>query len=140
MVTFYFGCSFTFEERLLSAGIPIRNISQKKNVSMYTTNVGCVSVGPFACQMVVSMRPIPRRLLNETVAQVIQMDFAHGAPVHIGDPKQIGIDDFHGSSLIGDHVKFEDDDVPVFWACGVTSSHAVCSASKCLPHYCIFLL
>eukprot|EP00794_Sanderia_malayensis_P020588 gene20588-22619_t len=129
MVTFYFGCSFTFEERLLSAGIPVRNISQGKNVSMYTTNFSCINVGPFSCQMVVSMRPIPRDMLDETVAQVIQMDFAHGAPVHIGNSKQIGIDDLHPASGIGDTVKFEPGDVPVFWACGVTSSHAVNSAS-----------
>lgn len=35
MVTFYLGCSFTFEKALQKAGIPVRNVEQKCNVSMY---------------------------------------------------------------------------------------------------------
>ena len=130
MVTFYLGCSFTFEDRLLSSGIPVRNISQGKNVSMYTTNIECLKAGPFSCNMVVSMRPIPKVLLDKTVNEVLQMDYAHGAPVHIGNSKMIGINDVQSSSTIGDNVEFCDGDIPVFWACGVTSSHVIPSASE----------
>lgn len=35
MVCFYLGCSFGFEGRLKSAGIPLRNVEQGRNVSMY---------------------------------------------------------------------------------------------------------
>ena len=132
MVTFYLGCSFTFEDRLLSSGIPVRNITQGKNVSMYTTNIKCLKAGPFSCNMVVSMRPIPKGLLDKTVNEVLQMDYAHGAPIHIGNSKIIGINDVQSSSTIGDNVELFDGDIPVFWACGVTSSHVIPSASEYL--------
>lgn len=35
MVTFYLGCSFGFEAALKAAGVPVRNVEQGKNVSMY---------------------------------------------------------------------------------------------------------
>ncbi len=35
MVTFYLGCSFGFESALKAAGVPVRNVEQGKNVSMY---------------------------------------------------------------------------------------------------------
>ena len=130
MVTFYFGCSFSFEKRLLSAGIPIRNIEEGKNVSMYTTNISCFEAGPFSCNMVVSMRPLPENFIDKAVNETLQMDFAHGAPIHIGNPADIGIEDLHSSETIGDTVTLRVDDIPVFWACGVTSGHAVGSASK----------
>lgn len=39
MVTFYIGCSFSFEDLLLSYEIPVRNIEQKKNVTMFKVNI-----------------------------------------------------------------------------------------------------
>ena len=129
MVTFYFGCSFTFEKKLISAGIPIRNIEEGKNVSMYTTNIQCNEAGPFTCNMVVSMRPLQSPFLDKAVNATLQMDFAHGAPIHIGNPALIGIEDLHSADTIGDTVTLQEGDIPVFWACGVTSSHALCPAS-----------
>lgn len=35
MVCFYLGCSFGFEGSLKEAGIPVRNVEQGTNVSMY---------------------------------------------------------------------------------------------------------
>ena len=52
----------------------------------------------------------------------------HGAPVHIGDPAALGIDDL-SSPDFGDPPTVQDGDVPVFWACGVTPQAAV-MASK----------
>lgn len=129
MVTFYLGCSFTLEDRMLSAGIPVRNIAEGKNVSMYTTNIQCNEAGPFTCNMVVSMRPMPNSCLTKVVNETVQLDFAHGAPVHIGNPALIGIENMHSSEAIGDTVTFQEGDIPVFWACGVTSCHALCPAS-----------
>ena len=129
MVTFYFGCSFTFESSLNRAKVPQRNLEQGKNISMYTTNVQCVNVGPFACPMVVSMRPIPRDMLETAVRTTVQLDFAHGAPIHIGNPSHIGIENVKEAHF-GESVVFQDGDVPAFWACGVTCNVAVKSASK----------
>ncbi|MBA2391291.1 MAG: DUF1445 domain-containing protein, partial [Ktedonobacteraceae bacterium] len=44
---------------------------------------------------------------------------AHGAPIHIGDPAALGITDLAQPDW-GDAVIVEEDEVPVFWACGVT--------------------
>lgn len=125
-VSFYLGCSFSFEDALMKAGIELQHVVQKRNVSMFTTNIPCLSVGPFHCPMVVSMRPIPRELVEKAVIVTAVYDAVHGAPVHIGDPSVIGIDDvnvvnFGDSSDVGDLI-------PVFWACGVTSSVSVRSA------------
>lgn len=38
LVTFLIGCSFTFEKHLQDAGVPVRNIDQNRNVSMFITN------------------------------------------------------------------------------------------------------
>lgn len=39
MVTFYLGCSFSFEKAVQNPGIPIRNIEQKCNISMYKVSI-----------------------------------------------------------------------------------------------------
>ena len=52
----------------------------------------------------------------------------HGAPVHIGDPEAIGIEDVNRPDL-GDPAEIRDGEVPVFWACGVTPQ-AVAMSSK----------
>ncbi|KAM6074791.1 D-glutamate cyclase, mitochondrial isoform 3-T5 [Chlamydotis macqueenii] len=86
MVTFYLGCSFSFEKAVQNAGIPIRNVEQKCNVSMYKTAVPCYSVSTFCCNLVVTMRPIPESKLGAAVLATSEVKDAHGAPVHVGDP------------------------------------------------------
>jgi uncharacterized protein YcsI (UPF0317 family) len=68
-VGFLLGCSFSFESALISNGIRLRHIEQKKNVAMYRTNRPCETRGMFAGPLVVSMRPI----LNELVPQVVEI-------------------------------------------------------------------
>ncbi|XP_072424166.1 D-glutamate cyclase, mitochondrial isoform X3 [Chiloscyllium punctatum] len=87
MVTFYLGCSFSFESALLKADIPVRNIEQGRNISAFKTSIPCVSVGGFQCNMVVTMRPIPVDKLDAVVQVTHRMKDAHGAPVHIGHPE-----------------------------------------------------
>ena len=48
MVSFLFGCSFSFESALLNAGVPVRNLEEDSNVSMYITNRTCIPAGPFS--------------------------------------------------------------------------------------------
>ncbi|XP_041903096.1 D-glutamate cyclase, mitochondrial isoform X3 [Corvus kubaryi] len=86
MVTFYLGCSFSFEKAVQKAGIPIRNVEQNCNVSMYKTSVPCYSVSMFHCNLVVTMRPIPESKLEAAVLATCELKEAHGAPIHIGDP------------------------------------------------------
>jgi len=54
MVSFLLGCSFSFENAMVAAGLPIRNMEEDKNVSMYITNKACLAAGPFSAQLVVT--------------------------------------------------------------------------------------
>jgi uncharacterized protein YcsI (UPF0317 family) len=128
LVTFLLGCSFTFESALVSAGIPLRHVDERKNVSMYITNIPTVSAGVFAGPMVVSMRPIPQEMVVRAVQVTSRFPNAHGAPVHVGDPQTIGIENLAQPDY-GDPVTVKEGEVPVFWACGVTPQ-AVAMESK----------
>ena len=71
--------------------------------------------------MVVSMKPIPRHLIDKEMEITLQYPHAHGDPVYIGNDytKELGIIDITKPDY-GDPVDFELDDIPVFHACGVT--------------------
>jgi uncharacterized protein YcsI (UPF0317 family) len=118
-VGFLIGCSFSFEAAVAEAGIPLRHVQQGCNVSMFRTSIPCASSGPFQGEMVVSMRPIKSRDVAKVVEISGRFDVAHGAPVHIGNPGAIGIADLAHPDY-GDPVSIEEDEVPIFWACGVT--------------------
>jgi uncharacterized protein YcsI (UPF0317 family) len=124
LVAFLIGCSFSFETALLSAGVPVRNIEQGRNVSMYRTDRPCRPAGRLSGPLVVSMRPVPGHLVETAVQVTARMPQAHGAPVHVGTPSDLGIADLSRPDF-GDPVAFGDGDVPVFWACGVTPQAAL---------------
>lgn len=126
-VSFLIGCSFSFEGELLDAEVPIRHIEQGRNVPMFLTNIPCEPAGIFHGNMVVSMRPIPYKQVIRAVTATAAMPKVHGAPVHIGDPAQIGIADVRKPDF-GDSVEIHDGDVPVFWPCGVTPQAAIMAA------------
>jgi uncharacterized protein YcsI (UPF0317 family) len=124
LVALLLGCSFTFEAALATAGVPLRHIEQGRNVPMYVTSRQCRPAGRLAGPLVVSMRPIPADLVEAAVAVTALHPAAHGAPVHIGDPAELGIASLDEPDF-GDAVRIEPGDVPVFWACGVTPQEAV---------------
>jgi uncharacterized protein YcsI (UPF0317 family) len=118
-VSFLIGCSFSFESAMADVGISLRHVMQGLNVAMYRTNLPCERAGPFHGEMVVSMRPIKSRDVAKVVEISGRFELAHGAPVHIGNPGAIGIRDLAKPDY-GDAVEMQDDEIPVFWACGVT--------------------
>ncbi len=120
LVSFLLGCSFSFEWGLMNAGIPLRHVEQGKNVSMYVTNIPTIPAGIFSGPMVVSMRPIHQSQVVRAVQVTSRFPSVHGAPVHIGDPSAIGLIDINRPEY-GDPTEIRNDEVPVFWACGVTS-------------------
>ncbi|GAA1194384.1 putative hydro-lyase [Prauserella alba] len=124
LVTFLIGCSFTFETALLESGVPVRHIEDGGNVPMYTTSVACRPAGRMTGPLVVSMRPIPARLVERAIRVTARYPRVHGAPVHIGQPGLIGVDDLDRPDF-GDPVRIDPGEVPVFWACGVTPQAAV---------------
>ncbi len=126
-VSFLLGCSFSFDEALQAAGIEVRHVVESKNVPMYCTNVICKPVGAFESPLVVSMRPLSPDQVNSAITITHNFPLAHGAPVHIGDPESIGIDDLSRPDY-GDSVTIKPGEVPVFWACGVTPQVAIAAA------------
>lgn len=124
LVTFALGCSFSFEEALLADGLDVRNVSEGINVPMFRTNIDCTPAGPFAGKMVVSMRPFKAADAIRAVQICTRFPSVHGAPVHLGDPSLIGIEDI-GKPDYGEAVSIAEDELPVFWACGVTPQVAL---------------
>lgn len=118
-VAFLLGCSFTFENALLRAGVPVRHIEQGRNVPMYRTNIPCKPAGVFHGNMVVSMRPLVSKYIIDATTVCARFPRAHGTPIHAGDPAAIGIRDINRPEY-GDPVDIKAGEVPVFWACGVT--------------------
>lgn len=119
LVAFLLGCSFTFENALLQAGLPLRHVEMGRNVPMYRTNCACRPAGIFRGPMVVSMRPMTPAQAVTAVQICSRFPRAHGAPVHFGDPEALGIRDLSRPDF-GDPVDLGPGEVPVFWACGVT--------------------
>jgi uncharacterized protein YcsI (UPF0317 family) len=124
LVTFVIGCSFSFEQALIEAGISLRHIDQGKNVAMYRSNIPTLAAGPFHGPMVVSMRPLRAADAIRAIQATSRFPQVHGAPVHIGDPSLIGIADLARPDY-GDAVEVNADELPVFWACGVTPQAAI---------------
>ena len=118
-VGFLIGCSFSFESAVIEEGVPLRHVEQGRNVAMYRTNLVCLPSGPFQGNMVVSMRPIKSRDVAKVFEVCSRFALAHGAPLHVGNPQEIGIKDLSKPDY-GDFVPVMPDEVPVFWACGVT--------------------
>lgn len=124
LVTFALGCSFSFEEALLADGLEVRNVSEGVNVPMYRTDIDCTAAGPFAGKMVVSMRPFLAADAIRAVQICTRFPSVHGAPVHLGEPGLIGINNLARPDY-GDAVTIAEDELPVFWACGVTPQVAL---------------
>lgn len=127
LVTLLVGCSFTFEPVLERWGVPLRHQEQGRNVPMYRSNLLCLRTGRFRGPQIVSMRPVPAELVQRAAKATADMPYAHGAPVHIGEPREIGVRDVSRPDF-GEPVGFEPGDVPVFWSCGVTLQEAVVRA------------
>jgi uncharacterized protein YcsI (UPF0317 family) len=133
LVSFALGCSFSFEQALIDDGIPLRHIATGVNVAMYRTNIPCAPAGPFAGPLVVSMRPFKPADAIRAIQITSRFPSVHGAPVHVGVPQAIGIRDLSDPDY-GDAVAVADDELPVFWACGVTPQAVI---AEVRPEFCI---
>lgn len=132
-VSFYFGCSFSFERALLNSGVSLSHVKDNILVNMYKANINCYN----SCEqltgvkMIVTMRPIKKENLSRTVSVTSCYPVCgHGAPIHIGDPSKIGISDINGTDIMGEVAEVTREEVPVFWACGVTAKCAMVTLGK----------
>lgn len=127
LVSFFLGCSFSFDLALQEAGVPVRHLEQGRNVPMYRTSRPNRPAGRLAGPLVVSMRPMPAELVPKAVEVSGRYGRTHGAPVYWGDPAGLGIVDIARPDF-GEAVDIRPGEVPVFWACGVTPQAALMEA------------
>jgi len=135
LVAFVLGCSFSFDEALEEADVPVRHLREGKQTAMFRTNIEATPAGPFRGTYVVSMRPMKPTDAIRAVQVTSRFPNVHGAPVHLGDPAQIGIQDITKQDF-GDIYYLEDGEIPVFWACGVTPQVIIEQAKPpiCITH------
>ncbi|HWM41945.1 MAG TPA: putative hydro-lyase [Burkholderiales bacterium] len=135
LVSFVLGCSFSFEEALMEAGLRLRYVDEGRNVPMYRTSVDTTPAGRFRGKLVVSMRPFKAADAIRAIEITSRYPRVHGAPVHVGFPEEIGISDLD-RPWAGDPTEIKDDELPLFWACGVTPQSVVLDAkpSLCITH------
>ena len=136
LIAFAIGCSFSFEDALQNAGLEIDHIKNNQVVPMYRTNIKNKKSGPFKSKMVVSMRIFNKKDI-EKVKQVSEnFSFAHGDPIHIGDPIEIGIKNILNPDWGESPRKKNDHEEYFFWACGVTPQNAIIEAKipLCITH------
>jgi uncharacterized protein YcsI (UPF0317 family) len=136
LVSFALGCSLSFEQALLDDGIELRHMTCDCTVPMYRTSVETAAAGPFHGPLVVSMRPMKPADAIRAIQITTRFPSVHGAPVHIGKPELLGIKDISKPDW-GDAVPVHDDELPVFWACGVTPQSVIMAVRPdfCITHY-----
>jgi uncharacterized protein YcsI (UPF0317 family) len=136
LVAFVLGCSFSFEEALIEDGIELRHMTCGATVPMFRTSIATTPAGAFHGPLVVSMRPMTPANAIRAIQITTRFPAVHGAPVHIGKPELIGISDLMKPDY-GDAVPINADEIPVFWACGVTPQSVVSMAKPefCITHY-----
>ena len=120
---------------MLDAGLPLQHRKEGNTVAMYLTNIDCVPAGQFHGKMVVSMRPFTPLDAIKAIQITSRYPRVHGAPVHIGLPEIIGIEDIN-RAWQGDDPSVIEGMLPVFWACGVTPQSIILTAkpSICITH------
>lgn len=152
-VAFLIGCSFSFEAALTEAGLIPRHIEKGRNVPMYRTNIPLNPSGVFqGSTYIVSMRPYKRRDIEQVRDITRPFIRTHGEPIGWGwdavdrlGIRNIDVPEFGDATLTTDGRFFgearnaklsklagedEDEEVPVFWGCGVTPQEAVMKAGK----------
>jgi uncharacterized protein YcsI (UPF0317 family) len=118
LVAFLIGSGITFDAALERAGVPTG-----RNRWVLRTNRPTEPAGPFRGDLIVTMRWLtPQQAIVATQVSS-RFPFNHGAPIHIGNPADIGAD-VKAPMFGGPVPAMPGDQTAVFWACGVTPQSA----------------
>lgn len=121
-VAFLIGSGISFDQALERAGVPTT-----RNRWAVRTTIPTVPAGCFHGPLVVTMRWLTPEQAITAVQVTSRFPACHGAPIHIGDPAQIGAD--LANPLFGPPVPpIPKGLVSVFWPCGVTPQEAALAA------------
>lgn len=123
LVSVALGCSYSFDDALAGAGVRMRHLEEGVNPPIYETALATRPVGRFAGAVIAAMRPLARADAVRAVAVTHEFPLAHGAPIHLGDPRAIGVD--AGRPLNQATLRPRGDEIAAFWACGVTPETAL---------------
>lgn len=140
-VAFLIGCSFSFESALANAGLEPRHSMLNRAVPIYRTNIPLCPAGVFTSSTyVVSMRPYKRTEIEAVRDRTRPYIATHGEPIAWGwdAAERLGIKDIDtpdwgsppltlAGRPLGGHAG-SNDEIPVFWGCGVTPQEAVMKA------------
>ncbi len=133
LVTFAMGCSFSFEEAIIAAGVPLPHVDRGGRPWRYNSSIETVPAGPFRGRMVVTMRSFTPADAVRAIQITSRFPRVHGAPVHMGLPHLIGVNDLVAEDKNGNG-PMPEGQIPLFWACGVTPQLAIENAK---PPFCI---
>ena len=137
LVIFALGCSFSFEDALMQDGIELRHITNGTTVPMYRTSIETAAG-----------RPVPRPAGGVDAAAEAgrrhprhpDHDALSGRARRAGAYRQAGADrhqGHHAGPTTAIRRRCNDDEMPVFWACGVTPQSVVATVKPefCITHY-----
>lgn len=128
LVTFAVGCSLSFEADLAASGVELRCHGAGVTCSAFDSALPLVGVGPFRGNLVVTMRAVRADQAERAARITRRHPEAHGCPVHIGDPAEIGVDPGQPIDGIG-LTDIRPGEVAVYWACGVSMERALRNAA-----------
>jgi uncharacterized protein YcsI (UPF0317 family) len=120
------GCWFSMEVALRRAGVRLRHVELGIQGPLMRTNIATKPVGRFSGPLVVSMRPIAAHDVATVKAVTGRFPRLHGAPIHQGDPRALGIESFAHPDF-GEPIDVLPDEVPLYWGCGLT---ALCALQR----------
>jgi uncharacterized protein YcsI (UPF0317 family) len=122
------GCWFSMEVALARAGVRLRHVELGIQGPLMRTNVATKPVGRFSGPLVVSMRPFAAGDVATVKAVTARFPRLHGAPIHEGDPRALGIGSFAHPDF-GEPIDVLPDEVPLYWGCGLTALCALQNAA-----------
>ncbi|KAH3673681.1 hypothetical protein OGATHE_002147, partial [Ogataea polymorpha] len=103
-------------------GLIPRHQTLNRGVPVYKTSKYLDPAGIFSkCTYVVSMRPYKKSELEKVRSITRKFEETHGEPVDWGydGAERLGIRDLMHPDF-GDRPEIHEDEIPVFWGCGVT--------------------
>ena len=120
---------------MAQAGLRLKFRERNNVAAVYVTNMDTVAAGPFQGPLVVTMRAFRPAEAIRAVQITSRFPNVHGAPVHLGDPAQHRRGFEQRYQDVGDG-EVAGDELPVFWACGLTPQLAVQNARPplCITH------
>ncbi|MCC6533167.1 MAG: DUF1445 domain-containing protein [Burkholderiales bacterium] len=128
-VAFLTGCSISLARPLQEAGVDLPHVSKDAAPApaMFITNRQCTPAGIFFGPLVVGMKVVPNETVVAMTAVTSRHPDCHGAPVHIGDPAALGIDNIEAPDW-GKAKAPPPGHTAMFWACGLTAQTAAMAA------------